>query len=76
LTEAFKELLPREVVNQKKKGFGLPMTEWILRYLNSGITHHYFTAEDIKVIESFKKGKIRWSKVWLLIVMKEFEMRN
>jgi len=76
LTEAFKELLPIEVVNQKKKGFGLPMTEWILRYLNSGITHHYFTAEEIKVIESFKKGKIRWSKVWLLIVMKEFEMRN
>jgi asparagine synthase (glutamine-hydrolysing) len=76
LTDAFKKLLPRDVVIQKKKGFGLPMTDWIQRYLNSGKTHYHFSEEEIKIIESFQKGSIKWSKVWLLLLMKEFEVRN
>ena len=76
LTEAFKELLPSEISKQKKKGFGLPMNDWLLWSLDSKTSHDLFTVEENQVIENFKQGKIKWAKVWLILVMKEFEIKN
>ena len=67
LVESFKDILPNEIYNRKKKGFTFPFQKWLcevsildeLKEVNS------FTY---KKVEQFKRNEIHWSRIWALYI--------
>jgi asparagine synthase (glutamine-hydrolysing) len=68
LKESFKDLLPSEVVNRKKMGFGVPLGAWFRKELNGelkdrlladGARLHRFVRKDAlaKLVASHEQGK-------------------
>lgn len=81
LTKAFEDILPEEIVLRKKQGFTFPFDVWIRKYgkgffevmlLESGI--HKKQAKTLW--DSFEHGKLHWSRIWGLIVLREYEARG
>ncbi len=69
LKSAFKRILPREIINRKKQGFGLPVGEWfrgplkeyILSILldSSTLSRGYFNKNSVQaMIEEHMNGKV------------------
>jgi len=76
LCEAFSSILPKEIVGAPKKGFSLPMDQWIRGPLES------FTYDHLKLLaayldsdlpleqwKAFKEGRLHWTRVWHLAVL-------
>jgi asparagine synthase (glutamine-hydrolysing) len=47
LKEAMKDLLPHEILHRPKKGFGIPIAEWLKGRLNS-LLHEYLSPTRLK----------------------------
>lgn len=47
LKEAMKDLLPDDILHRPKKGFGIPIAEWLKGRLNS-LMHEYLSAERLR----------------------------
>jgi asparagine synthase (glutamine-hydrolysing) len=80
LVQAFKDELPEEVYTRKKRGFVLPMEQWMRKELNVFIKESLFDSPlssllDASAIQSIwidflnQKSRIKWSQVWLLAVL-------
>ncbi|MFT5822181.1 MAG: asparagine synthase (glutamine-hydrolyzing) [Crocinitomix sp.] len=90
LKAAFADLLPVSVLNRSKKGFEIPIKEWLNDEIENILNGPFFTAEFIKNQGLFKhvyimKLKEEWSKpnfgdkiymVWSLIVFQYWWVRN
>ena len=76
LCEAFSAILPKEIVEAPKKGFSLPMDQWIRGPLET------FTYDNLKLASAqldsdlplkqwkeFKEGRLHWTRVWQLAVL-------
>ena len=80
LKEAMKGLLPSEILHRPKKGFGIPIAEWLKGRLNS-LMHDMLTPSRLKkqglfnpayvatLIDEHEKGKASHHKeLWTLLV--------
>lgn len=87
LMAAVKDLLPEEVVDQKKKGFTLPWQEWLRGQLYervdaglSDISPVLRTVLDAggiySVWKDFLAGETNWSRPWSLYVLNEWVKRH
>jgi len=71
--------LPREVYDRPKMGFTIPFAVWIKNALKGEIEEELKSSRTINkdfsrsVIESYKSGRLHWSKVWALYVLSRFE---
>lgn len=73
LTEAVRDLIPREVFERKKMGFTFPFAEW-LKSAPDGLLGD---GPGTKSLSSrFKKGQLHWSRAWAGIVMEKYFKHN
>ena len=80
LKEAMKDLLPAEILHRPKKGFGIPIAEWLKGRLNSLMhdmlsqqrlaSQGLFNAEYVQqLIREHESGKASHHKeLWTLLV--------
>ena len=87
LIAALGDLLPAEVVNQRKRTFTLPWEEWMRGALRGRVAAafsewsprletHLPSASARGVWESFLAGRTSWSRPWALYVLNEWVKRN
>ena len=87
LTDAFPDLLPREVIDRPKMGFTLPWELWMRNSLKpmceEGLEAlseiNVFAAAEISSIwDAFVQGSRRWpfSRVWSLVVLGHWFKKN
>ncbi len=69
LIESFKDQLPDEIWNRKKKGFQLPFDTWMQESLDQFIS----TKQDQEMHKKFKKGQLNWSRYWAYILSQSFQ---
>lgn len=83
LIDAFKGMLPGEVIHRKKQGFTFPWESLIRtdlqhfcnEQLSSLENYHYFNMSGvIDKWEKFKSGdrSVSWSQIWLLVVLSKW----
>jgi asparagine synthase (glutamine-hydrolysing) len=75
------ELVPREMFNRPKRGFAIPLKEWlqgplqhmITDYLNDAVVKEYCIVqpENVKeLLDNFNKGRdYLYNRIWLLIIL-------
>jgi len=87
LIAAIAELLPDEVVNQPKRGFTFPWSEWLRgplkQEVESGLSDLAPALAEIVdaqaargVWREYLDGKTSWSRPWTLYVLNEWVKRN
>ncbi len=87
LIAALGDLLPAEVVDQRKRTFTLPWEEWMRGALRGRVAAafaewspqlepHLPAAAARGVWESFLAGRTSWSRPWALYVLNEWVKRN
>jgi asparagine synthase (glutamine-hydrolysing) len=87
LIAALGDLLPAEVVDQRKRTFTLPWEEWLRGALRERVATafaewsprleaHVPAPEAHKAWESFIAGRTSWSRPWALYVLNEWVKRN
>jgi asparagine synthase (glutamine-hydrolysing) len=87
LVDALRDLLPAEIVGQKKRTFTLPWEQWLRGALRPKIEASFAEiAEPLKehlkskgvqaVWGSFLAGKTTWSRPWAIFVLNEWCKRN
>jgi asparagine synthase (glutamine-hydrolysing) len=87
LIAALGDLLPAEVVDQRKRTFTLPWEEWMRGALRGRVAAafagwspqlevHLSAAAARGVWESFLAGRTSWSRPWALYVLNEWVKRN
>ena len=80
LVNAFKDILPLEVVNRPKQGFIMPFDSWMRGPLREMCKNHLNTVAALPVFNStavqqmwmdFQRGSktISWSRLWLLVAL-------
>jgi asparagine synthase (glutamine-hydrolysing) len=78
LKKAFQDLLPEEILNRKKQGFGLPLNYWfsqpkIVRYAKSILVNKEFLTrkiiEEERVKNLFSSPQDNAYQIWLLIIL-------
>ena len=70
LTETFKNLLPDAIWQRPKMGFSFPFNEWLK---NSPLVHELGNTKNAttqKVVKDFLLGKLHWSRVMSLLVLR------
>jgi asparagine synthase (glutamine-hydrolysing) len=70
LIDSFDILLPKEIWNRPKMGFSFPFAEWLR---NSSYVKELQQSNNIntqKVVKDFLVGKLHWSRIMSLIVLK------
>jgi len=83
LVEAMGDLLPREVVSQRKRTFTLPWEYWLRGPLKAEVASEFdafapLLAEYLdlsrirQVWKSFLEGRTSWSRVWSLFVLSKW----
>jgi asparagine synthase (glutamine-hydrolysing) len=83
LVEALSDLLPAEVVEQKKRGFTFPWSEWLrgplktrvengLSELSPALREVLDAKETRRVWQDYLDGKTSWSRPWSLYVLNEW----
>lgn len=78
--ESIRQMLPAEIIDQKKKGFNVPMSSWLKNEFRL-ITDHYLSEKVIKqqgffnpqtvdfLLKEHRKGKNDYSRnIWALLV--------
>jgi len=87
LVEALKDLLPAEIVAQKKRTFTLPWEQWLRGPLKPRLQASFanisapltglLKAEGVQAIwQAFQNGKTSWSRPWALFVLNEWARRD
>jgi asparagine synthase (glutamine-hydrolysing) len=87
LVESLKPMLPDEIVFRKKQGFVLPYDVWIRNDLKAFCTEKIKNLADRSFINAdvlldywqnylAGKQKIRWTDIWILIVLEHWLERN
>jgi asparagine synthase (glutamine-hydrolysing) len=87
LVEALGDLLPAEIIPQKKRTFTLPWEQWLRGPLKARLQESFSSiapplASLLKrdgvgaVWESFLAGKTSWSRPWALFVLNEWARRE
>jgi asparagine synthase (glutamine-hydrolysing) len=87
LVEALGDLLPRDVVEQKKRGFTFPWAEWLRGPLKSrvenGLSELSPALREIldakvtrRVWQDYLDGKTSWSRPWSLYVLNEWTKKH
>ncbi len=87
LVDALQDLLPAEIVGQKKRTFTLPWEEWLRGSLRgkleasfgeiAGPLREHLKAEGAaQVWQSFLAGRTTWSRPWAIFVLNEWCKRN
>jgi asparagine synthase (glutamine-hydrolysing) len=75
LREAPRPPVPPELWRRRKQGFTLPFEHWLR---SGGIPvrlpeHPWLRAAAVRgVLEGFQRGRVHWSRVWALVVLREF----
>ncbi|HEV2299739.1 MAG TPA: asparagine synthase (glutamine-hydrolyzing) [Candidatus Acidoferrales bacterium] len=87
LIEAIGDLLPREILNQRKRTFTMPWENWLRGPMRSRMESCFSelspplrsvieqTAVD-KIWQDFLAGRTSWSRPWSLFVLNEWTRRN
>ena len=85
---AFKDLLPDEIINHKKQGFSVPVSSWfrndLKEYLSDTLLpseakiNNYLCKDEISmIIINHNKGKRDYSsKIWSLLFLEEWLKQN
>jgi asparagine synthase (glutamine-hydrolysing) len=87
LAEALGDVLPKQVLEQRKKTFTLPWKEWLrgplrariersLADLSPALVPHVHANGVKSVWQDFIAGKTSWSRPWSLFVLNEWCRRN
>jgi asparagine synthase (glutamine-hydrolysing) len=87
LAEALGDLLPQEILAQRKRTFTLPWEEWLRRPLRARIEASfsdpapplapYLRPEGVRSVwTDFLAGKTTWSRPWSLYVLNEWCRRH
>ena len=90
LKDAFKSMLPEELINRKKQGFEVPLLSWFRKDLKSLITEELLEENFIREQGIFKPEKIKdlkmelfsvnpndvLAKIWALIVFQYWYKKN
>ena len=87
LISALSDLLPREVVNQPKRGFTLPWSTWLkgplrqtietgLREFSPALKDVLDVSEVQEVWQNYLTGHTSWSRPWSLYVVSEWSKRH
>jgi asparagine synthase (glutamine-hydrolysing) len=87
LVEAVRELLPKEILTQRKRTFTLPWKEWLggalrrrveasFANLAPGLAKHLHGEGVASVWKAFLAGQTSWSRPWSLYVLNEWCRRN
>lgn len=87
LVEALKDVLPAEILAQKKRTFTLPWEHWLRGPLRSRIAAslgdivaplapHIRAEGALSVWKAFLSGQTSWSRPWSLYVLNEWCRRN
>lgn len=71
LIDAFKSILPEAIWNRPKMGFTFPLQQWFLKHGKITDEQLYKNAEMTRLIHSFKKGKLHWSKAYALYQVRD-----
>ena len=87
LVAALSDLLPSEVVAQKKRGFTFPWAEWLrgplksrvengLSELSPSLREVLDPTETRRVWQDYLEGKTSWSRPWSLYVLNEWTKKH
>lgn len=88
LKEVLFNYLPKEIFNRPKWGFSIPLQKWLINdlgylidnYLNRKVVEEfqYVKWESVeKIVERFRGGQLfLYNRVWLLIVLHKFLIKN
>ncbi len=87
LVDALQDLLPPEIVAQKKRTFTLPWEQWLRGPLKGKLEasfgdiaaplREHLKADGVKSVwQSFLGGKTTWSRPWAIFVLNEWCRRN
>lgn len=87
LVEALRDILPPEILAQKKRTFTLPWEHWLrgplrsrieasLRDIAAPLRPHLRTEGALSVWNAFLAGDTTWSRPWSLYVLNEWCRRN
>ncbi len=71
LVGSVRDLLPQEILERKKMGFTFPFEKWLKGLLPSLTTSDLITND---LINKFKLGKLHWSRLWALYIIKQFKI--
>ncbi len=69
LKECFKDILPFEIVNRRKKGFSFPMKEWLKDFELKTVNNNKILLELLK---KNKEGRVHWTKIWSIFILLNF----
>jgi len=81
LREAVKELLPLEIINRPKQGFGTPVDEWLLNpalqkmvcqtLSNGNLIREIFKKEKIQdIVRNLEKGNVHRARtIWIIFAL-------
>lgn len=83
LVDALPRPLPEEVVRRPKRGFALPFERWLRGPLQKELEETLLTPSSAlkgvlrqegiaEVYRQFQKGRLSWSRVWVLHVLKRW----
>ena len=87
LIEAMGDLLPQEIVTQKKRTFTFPWENWLRGKLGERVTSglqdwspalksQFDGRFAISAFKDFQRGRTTWSRPWSLYVLNEWAKRN
>jgi asparagine synthase (glutamine-hydrolysing) len=87
LVRAMSDLLPEEVIEQRKRTFTFPWERWLrgelgqrvaagLKDWSPALEPHVSREFPVIVWEAFLRGRTTWSRPWSLYVLNEWAKRN
>ena len=74
LVQAFKDMLPKEVVTRKKQGFTFPFDIWMRRtgrdFFQGAIAEAGINRKKTDLLwKNFESGQLHWARVWGMAVL-------
>jgi asparagine synthase (glutamine-hydrolysing) len=87
LRNALAGMIPREILEQKKRTFTLPWENWLrnalrkrieggLKELSPALEPHLHAAGVQRVWDNFERGQTTWSRPWSLYILNEWCRRH
>jgi asparagine synthase (glutamine-hydrolysing) len=87
LVDALQDMLPAEIIGEKKRTFTLPWEQWLRGPLGPKLEasfgdiatplKEHLKADGVRVVwQSFLAGKTTWSRPWAIFVLNEWCRRN
>ncbi len=70
LIDSFDKILPKEIWDRPKMGFSFPFAEWLANSVYVRELEQSKNANTQKACKDFLQGKLHWSRIMSLIVLK------